>query len=72
MVKSELQATSKRNLKIPSIAEVEMADLAIWLEEVPSLALVPGNTKAQSKRETFWKIGTDFIVGSTYVAIFLI
>jgi hypothetical protein len=67
MVKSELQTLSTRHLRIPTLAEVETADLTIWSEEAPSLGLLPGSPEALSKGANFWKVGSNFVLGSAYV-----
>jgi hypothetical protein len=64
MVRSELQAVSSRRLKFPTLAEIEMADLDIWSEDKPSLGLHPGGPKALTEGTNFWKIESDFVLGS--------
>src|SRR5436190_17052298 len=66
MVKSELQRLSSRGLELPTLAEIETADLSIWLKDKPNLGLLPGSSEAL-KGASFWKLGSNFVLGSAYV-----
>src|ERR1700684_2220387 len=66
MVKSELQILSSRRLEFPTLAEIETANLSIWLDDKPNLGLLPG-PDALTKGTSFWKLGSNFVLGSAYV-----
>ena len=64
MVKSELQNLSSQDQTFPTLAEIETADLSIWLDEKPNVGMLPGSSKASTGH---WKLGSNFVLAMAFV-----
>jgi hypothetical protein len=71
MVKSELQNLLSRHPIFPTLAEIETADLSIWLEDKPNLGLLPVGPDVLKKGTSFWKLGSNFVLATAYVVSIL-